>query len=122
MIHTDEFILDGKNFIYIDIKEFMSSDKMMHALEDLRQTIGKYLENSLYTITNIEHVMFDTKILEIAAKYMEYNKPYVKYGVMIGFDGITKILVNSILAKCKRNNIAFAFTKEQAIEFLLQQT
>ena len=121
MIHIEEFTHDRKNFIYIDIKRFMSIGEIIHAFEDVKQTIEKYAENSLYTIINIEYVMFDTKILEIAAKYMEYNKPYVKYGVVIGIDGIKKNLVNSILKKCNRNNIAFALTKEQAIEFLLQQ-
>ena len=121
MIYTDEFILNGKKIFYIDVSKLVSNDEIINAFELIKQKIEKYDENSLYTITNIEFVMFDTKTIETAAKYMGYNKPYVKYGVIIGFDGIKKAIVKSILKKCNRNNIGFAFTKEQAIELLLHQ-
>ena len=121
MVHIDEFMHDGKNFMYIDFSRIAASDEYIHALEKVRQAIEKHAENSLYTIINLEYTMFDTTIKELVAQYMEYNKPYVKYGIIIGFDGIKKTIVNSILKKCGRNNIGFAFTKKQAIELLLQQ-
>jgi len=43
----------------------------------------------------------------IVSDWMERNRPYVKYGAVIGFDG--------------RKNITFTSSKEQAIEFLMKQ-
>ena len=121
LIRTEEFIRHGKIFIYIDIPKLMSSGEAINIFEEIRQALEKYTENPIYAIVNIEYVMFDAKIIETAAKYMEYYKPYVKFCVLVGIDGIKKILVNSIVKRCGGNNIGFAFTKNQAIALLLQQ-
>jgi hypothetical protein len=66
-------------------------------------------------------VKFDSETKNIIADWMEHNKPYVKFGAIIGFDGIKKIMVNAIFKLCGRKNMVFSSSKEQAIEFLLKQ-
>jgi hypothetical protein len=80
----------------------------------------KHAEGSLYTITNIKGVNFDTETKRIIADWMTFNRPYVKYGAVIGFDGIKRIIVNAIFKLCGRKNMAFVSDKEQAIEWLLK--
>ena len=121
MERTEEFSLQGKNFIYIDLSNLMANDDFIKVTQAIEPMIAKYPEHSLYTVTNIENVRFDSKSADLIVKYMKRNKPYVKYGAVIGMDGIKKTMVSTIVKLSGRNNIHFAFTREQAIEWLLQQ-
>ena len=121
MERIEEFTRDGKNFMYIDLSEYRTNEDFQRQIEIIEPLIAKYPEASLYTITNISNIRFDSKSKEIAAKYMEHNKPYVKYGVIFGLDGIKKIVFNTVLKMCGRQNMHFGFSKEKAIEWLLQQ-
>lgn len=121
MERFEEFSHDGKNFVYINFSGLTSDNEFLAVTDVIKDVIAKYPEQSVYTITNIENVRFDTNSKEIVAKYMEHNKPFVKYGVVIGLDGIKKMLVQTILKLSGRENLLFAFTKDKAIELLLQQ-
>jgi len=117
----EEFTHEGKNFIYYDLSDFKTNDEFLEFTKKAKECIAKYAEYSLFTITNIKDVKFDSETKNIIADWMEYNKPYVKFGTVIGFDGIKKIMVNAILKLCGRKNMAFVSSKEQAIELLLKQ-
>jgi hypothetical protein len=121
MKRIEEFKRDGRNFIYFDLSNFKSNNEFTQFIEESKPMIEKYAEKSLYTITNIENVRFDTKTKELVAQWTEHNKPYVKFGAVIGVDGIKKMMVNMIFTMSKRANMTFASSKEHAIEWLLQQ-
>ena len=123
MERIEAFTRDGKNFIYIDVSNVKNNNDFTRIADVAQQTIGKHSENSVHTIINIENILFDTETKEIAAKCLKHNNPYVKYSVVIGLDSIKKIMVNAVLKLSGRNKMKmhFAYTKEQAIEWLLQQ-
>jgi len=117
----EEFSLEGKDFVFLDLSDFQTNDEFKKFAKTANECIAKYSKNSVLTITNIKDVKFDTETKSVIATYMENNKPYVKFGAVIGFDGIKKIMVNAILKLSGRKNITFASNKEQAIEFLLKK-
>jgi hypothetical protein len=117
----EEFTREGKNLIYYDLSDFKTNDEFLEFTKIAKENITKYAEHSLLTIANIRDVKFDSETKNIMADWMEYNKPYVKFGAIIGFDGIKKIMVNAILKLSGRKNMAFISNKEQAIEFLLKK-
>jgi len=118
----EEFTLEGKNFIYYDLTEFKTNeDEFKEFTKVAKERINKYAHNSVLTITNIKDVKFDSETKNIVADWMEHNKPYAKFGAVIGFDGIKKIIVNAIFKLCGRKNMVFSSSKEKAIEFLLKQ-
>jgi hypothetical protein len=118
----EEFKLEGKDFIYYDLSEFKTNEEEFRVFTKVaKECISKYAEHSVLTITNIKDVKFDSETKNIVADWMEHNKPYAKFGAVIGFDGIKKIVVNAIFKLCGRKNMVFASSKEQAIEFLLKQ-
>ena len=117
----EEFTFNRKNFMYIDFSNLKSNEDFIEAIENIKPVIKKYPPNSLYTIANIANVRFDTGTKEYVVEYMEHNKPYVKYGAIIGFDGIKKIFVNSIFKLSKRDNMLFAFSKDRAVDLLLEK-
>ena len=119
--YTEEFTLEGRNFMYIDLSGIKSNSEFNERIKVIEPEIAKHPEKSLHTITNVENIRFDTESKEIVAQYMTRNKPYVKYGAVIGIDGIKKIMINAIFLLSGRSNMHFAFTKEQAVEWLLKQ-
>jgi hypothetical protein len=117
----EEFVCDEKNFIYFDLSEFRTNEEYNEFIEVAKGYMPKYAMNSLYTITNIKNVSYDTETKRVVAKWMDYNRPYVKYGAVIGFDGIKRIMVNAIFKISGRKNMVLVSSKEQAIEWLLKQ-
>lgn len=118
---TEEFSLDGHDFVYIDFSKINMKDEFASTIEETKSVIAAYPPNSLYTITHIASVMYDSELKEVFAEYMTHNRQYVKYGVVIGLDGIKKIIANTIFKISGRTNMYFAFSKEQAIEWLLKR-
>jgi len=121
MDHVEEFTADGKNIIYIDFSNAISEKDFNIVIDLVKQIMPKYAEKSVCTITNMENVRFDSNIKEVFVKYVEFNKPYVKYGVAIGMDGIKKKMIEAILKLGGRSNFHFCFTKEEAVKWLQQQ-
>jgi hypothetical protein len=117
----EEFTRKGKEFVYYDLSCFKTNDEFKKFVEVAKKLITKYAKHSLLTITNVKDLKFDSETKNIAAEWMEYNKPYVKFGTVMGFDGIKKIMVNAILKLCGRKNMFFISNREQAIEWLLKQ-
>jgi hypothetical protein len=61
MERIEEFTREGKIFIYFDLSNFKSNNEFTQFIEKSKPVIEKYAEHSLYTITNIENVRFDSK-------------------------------------------------------------
>jgi len=121
MGRIEEFTQAGKNFVYIDFSGLASDQDFLEVMKVAEPVISKYPEQSVYTITNIANLRFDSHTKEIAAKYTENNKPYVKCGVIIGLDGIKKMMAHTVMKLSGRTNLSFAFSKEGAIDWILKQ-
>jgi len=117
----EQFSVEGKNIMYIDFSHIKTAEKFAEVFEIVKPVIATYPEHSLYTIANIEGVIIDTSSKAAFVKYLEHNKPYVKEGVLIGADGVGKIVTNDMENKSGREKFHIAFTKEKAIEWILQQ-
>ena len=117
----EQFTQDGRNFMYIDFSRIKTNEDFLKFVAFLEPEITKFPEASLYMITNIEDIRFDSKSKEIIKKHLEHNKPYVKYSVVIGLDGIKKVWINNIFKMAKRRNMHFAFSRERAMEWLMER-
>jgi len=121
MERIEEYTLNGKNIVYIDLTGARYNDDFVQIVKDVHSVIEKYPMQSVYTITNIENIRFDSNAKKVIADYMERNRPYVIKGVIIGLDGIKKMMVNTVVKLSGRTNFNYSFTKEGAIEWILQQ-
>jgi len=121
MDRIEEFKLEGKNFIFIDLSGLKTGEEFSGQFELIKPVISKYPELSLYLITNISEIRFDSKIKGATLDFLKHNKPYVKYSVAFGADGIKKIVLGTMTKSCGRNEVFCVFTKEKAIEWSLQQ-
>ena len=121
MERVEEFSLEGKNFMYVDFSGCMIKEDFLRIIDMVDPLMAKYPDQSLYTITNIENIRIDLESREEIVKYLERNKSHVKYGAVFGIDGIKKVMLKGMFEVSDRNNMHFAFTKDQAITWLLQQ-
>ncbi len=117
----EEFSVEGRNFVYYDLSNFKQLKEYEMLIENAKLGIVKYPLHSLLSITNIANVQFDTSVKEAVARWMIFNKPYVKCGAAIGASGIKTMVVNAILSTSQRSNMKMLRTKDQAIEWLLKQ-
>jgi hypothetical protein len=69
----------------------------------------------------MENTIIDTFAKDIFVKYAAHKKPYVKRGALIGLDGVKKMMIAKILNLAERDKLYIAFSKEKAIEWILQQ-
>jgi len=121
MEYYEEFSVEGIDIIYIDFSQARTAEDYSTAFEEIERAIASHPENSLYTITNMANTRIDTFSKDAFIKYAEHNKPYVKKGVVIGLDGVTKMIINSIVKGAGRDKFHIAFTREKAVEWILQQ-
>jgi hypothetical protein len=121
MERVEEFVQDGRTILYIDFSGFTSHEQFQEVINIWRPLIAKYPEHSVYTISNVENVIFDSAVKETIINHMGFNKHYVKCGAVVGMDGIQKMMIKSIMNVTARPDLEFFFTKEEAVEWLLQQ-
>ncbi|MCL1908973.1 MAG: hypothetical protein FWG12_06355 [Holophagaceae bacterium] len=121
MGRIEEFAQDGKKFLYLDLSNFCEADEYKQLIGESLPVIKKYPKSSLYTVTNIEGVRFDSEVKKSIAQWMEHNKPYVKYGAVCGVDGVKKIMLNAIFALSGRKNMHTVTSKQEALDWLLKQ-
>ena len=117
----EEYTLEGKNFIYIDLSGLKSNREFTEFMGMMQPVLVKYPIQSLYTITNIENVRIDTESKGLIAEYIRLNRPYVKHAAVIGIDGIKKLMINTVTQFSAEYSILYAFSKEQATQLLLKK-
>lgn len=118
MERIEEFKQGNKSFIYFDLSGLQDNVEIEALVFSAKERIAKYPSQSLYTITNVSDIVFDTRTKEIAAQWMEFNRPYVVNGAVIGLDGVRKIMYNAVLKLTSRTNMKVFTTRQQAIDWM----
>jgi hypothetical protein len=115
----EQFEYAGKKFIYFDVSHFRNNAQFREFIEHAKKIIQQYSRDiSLFSITNIEGVIYDSETKTIVAEWMDFNRPYIRQGAVVGLDGIKRIMVNSILKMCGRSNMKFFRTRDEAVKWL----
>jgi hypothetical protein len=98
---------------------FKNNNQFKEFTANAKEIIQRYpKDSSLFSITNIEGVIYDSETKTIVAEWMDFNRPYIKQGAVIGMDGIKRMMVNSILKMSGRSNIQFFRTRGEAMKWL----
>ena len=121
MEHIEEFTIDGKSFIYIDLAGFMNNTINIGNVEQIKPILEKYSENSIYLIVNAALVRLDSNSKSSTMRYIEKIKPLIKCAAILGTDGVKKLMIKAAVKTGGHQKIYFAFSREKAIEWLLKQ-
>jgi hypothetical protein len=115
----EQFEYEGKKFIYYDLSNLKNNAQFREFVEYAKKTVQKYPgDHSLFSITNIEGVVYDTETKAIMIDWISFNRPYIRQGAVIGIDGIKRIMVHAILELGDRNNMKFFRARDEAVKWL----
>jgi hypothetical protein len=115
----EQFEYAGKKFIYYDLSNFKNNGRFREFIEYAERVIQQYpRDNSLFSITNVEGVRYDSETKTIIAEWMDFNRPHIRQGAVVGLDGIKRIMINSILKMSGRNNMKFFRARDEAVKWL----
>jgi hypothetical protein len=118
----EQFEFEGKKFIYYDLSHFKNNAQFKEFIEYAKTvTRQNPADCSLFSITNVEGVVYDTETKNICAEWMDFNRPYIKQGAVIGLDGIKRIMVNAVLKMSRRSNMKFFHARDEAVTWLATQ-
>jgi hypothetical protein len=115
----EQFDFEGKRFVYYDLSHFRNNRQFREFIASAKEVIRQYpKDHALFSITNVEGVIYDTETKTIVAEWMDFNRPYIGQGAVIGLDGIKRIMVNSILKMSGRSNMKFFRARDEAVKWL----
>ncbi|NLU38407.1 MAG: hypothetical protein GXX78_05890 [Bacteroidales bacterium] len=104
--------------VYVDFSNIRSQEKVYQAMDYAANYIRQQLPRSIYTLTNITGMYFNTDIFNRISVYAKQNEPFVKGSAVVGMSGLMQIFYNSFSRISGREVKAF-FSEEEAKEFLL---
>jgi hypothetical protein len=122
MGRIEEFTREGKRFLSLDLSNLTTNDGFAEVIEASKPIIRQYGGRTLYTLTNIQDLRFDTTTKRMVADWMAHNEPYVAYGAVFGVDSIKQLMLNAVFALSGRKNMYTASTKDAALAWLLTQS
>ena len=118
MKRVETFTLNKRKFVYIDISRIRSNSEFKEFVAGIKEYFKDFKPQSVYTITNVEGITFDSATKDIVEDLLISDSEYVIYAAVINIDGIKKIMFNSVIKASKRDNIRFFNTRQQAVEWL----
>jgi len=112
------FVKDrGKLIYHLDFSKL--------SLEDIREVIaygkgmiGKMPQDSLLSLTDVSETQFDDEAKDVMRELMEYNKPYVRAGAVVGVNGWRKLIYMVSLKLSGRNNLRLFDNVDAAMDWL----
>lgn len=118
MERIETFEHEGKQIVYFNLSNIKTNEELSEVVKMAKETISGYGHNSVYTITNISRIAFDTKTKEIAADWMAFNKPFVVNAAFFGVTGVRKIMMNAVFALSNRGNTKLFHDMDNALEWI----
>jgi hypothetical protein len=106
--------------VYVDFSNIRSQEKIYQAMDYASNYIRRQLPQSIYTLTNISGMYFNTDIFNRISVYAKQNAPYVKGSAVVGMSGLMQIFYNNFSRISGREVKAF-FSEAEAKDFLLNK-
>lgn len=111
-----EIIYSGRtSILYLDFSGLKTKDEILKQVEIYGNYIKRQPLNSLYTLTNLEGMYFNTEVYNTISTYAKSNDKFVKASAVIGLKGMMQIFYKGFV-KLSGRNITVCETKEQAIQ------
>jgi hypothetical protein len=116
-----QLIKSGRiDIVYLDFSELKKKEDILAQIEVFGNYIRKQPLNSVYTLTSLENMYFNTEIYNHFTAYVKENNPYIKGSAVIGLKGMMQIFYKSFI-KLTGRNVKVCSSKEEAIMVLSNQ-
>ncbi len=113
----------GKQIVEMDFQDYSYKDleTIKQIAEEGKKLVSSQPLNSVITLTNVVGLKFSAEIMDIFKELTTQDKPYVKYGAIIGIIGLQKVAYEVVM-KVSGRRIPTFDSREKALEWLAEQT
>ena len=111
---------NGKKILYMRVAS-KNIEELNTKIEEFREVITRQPEHSLLTISDVTNGHFDKSMKGQLQTFVAANEPYVKMSVIVGLQGLQKIVYDSVLRVTGRKNLVLKNSLEEALAFLSGQ-
>jgi hypothetical protein len=107
----------GITICYIDFSGLKTKEEIFEFIENSKNIIRSKPMKSVFALTNLTDMYFNTEVFNAITRYANQNEPYVRASAVIGLNGLMQIFYNSFLKFSGRDVRAFK-REEEAILYL----
>lgn len=111
---------NGKKILLMDFS-YSEKQEVVEAVKKTMSITEKEQPGSVLGLVDVSKSSFDNDVAASMKELAKHNKPYIKMSVIVGVDGIKKVIYNAALVFSGRKNLVLKSTREEALEFLAKQ-
>jgi hypothetical protein len=113
--------MNNQKVYFMDFSSLNTREEIFSCIAEAKQAIRCQPPASVYALTNLEKMHFDSEIKEAFTDFTRGNKPYIKSSAVVGIDTLQRILFNAIMKLSGRDIRVFA-NLEEAKFWLIDKT
>jgi len=102
---------------YVNFSEMKTKEEIFDLIESSKKVIRSQSPKSVFALTNMTNMYFNTEVYNAVTQYAKGNEPYVRASAVVGLNGLMQIFYNSFLKFSNRDVKAFR-TEDEAVLYL----
>lgn len=107
----------GKNIVLMDFSN-SGKDQVLATMKQAEALIRNQPPESVLGLLDVSGSMYNKEVAAAFKEFAEGNKPYIKMTVIVGLEGIKKVLYDAVIIFTRRKNIISMDDIEKAKDFL----
>ncbi len=112
----------GKEVLLMDFTNTPDKEAVLKTVEDVKVLAEtRKPDMSTLGIVDISGSPYDSDIIKALKEMALHNKPYMKVSAIVGATGIKEALLKAILMFSGRKNLVTKSTRDEALDWLVQQ-
>lgn len=108
---------NGKRILYADIAS-QKTEELLDIVARLKVEIEKEPPGSVLSICQVKGGKTNSEINAALKDFIKYIDPYIKMIVVVGLEGLQKILYNSILMLTRTKKLTVKDSEREALDFI----
>ncbi len=110
----------GKKILLMDFS-YSEKQEVLDAVKKTMSITEKEPPASILGLVDVSKSSFDNDVAASMKELAKHNKPYIKMSVVVGVDGIKRVIYNAAIVFSGRKNLVLKSSREEAMEFLVKQ-
>jgi hypothetical protein len=109
----------GVRILHLDFARIKTVEDALSAIAEAQNVITTQPHNSVLTLTDVEHSIFNAEIARALWRLARHDKPYVRAGAVVGLDPAKEIILNLVQRMSRRRFATFP-SLEEAKDWLVE--
>lgn len=107
----------GKKILYMKIAS-QTIEELKERIDNIVPVVAKEPSKSILCICDVLNGKFNPEMTQMLKDFTRHNEPYMKMTVVLGVEGLRKIIFNAVLTSNKHQNLMMKKTKQEALDYL----